>query len=75
MPHKSSVGINVMETTIKEESAEKASVPGIFIPDLEYRNLVSLFIEYCLAQHQAVSCFLQILADGVDKIHPACEQI
>lgn len=37
-----------MEIVIKGESVEKVSVLGIFILDLEYRNLVLFFIEYCL---------------------------
>lgn len=60
--------------SIKGGSAEKVRVPGISKLDLQHRNSLSLFIEYCVAQHQAVSCLFQILADGVDKIHPACEQ-
>lgn len=58
MLYKSLVGINVMEIVIKGESVEKVSVLGIFILDLEYRNLVLFFIEYCLVQYQVVSCFL-----------------
>lgn len=42
--------------SIKGRSAEQVCMPGIFIPDLVHRNLVSLFMEYCLAQHQAVKC-------------------
>ena len=45
-----------MQCLSKGESKEQVCMPGIFIPDLDYRNFIYLFIEYYLTQQYVVNC-------------------
>ena len=63
-----------MQCLSKGESTERVCMPGIFIPDLEYRNFIYLFIEYYLTQQYVVNCLYKYQQMGVGKIHRAYEQ-
>lgn len=71
-PHRSSVAVSVMKRLLKK-GCRKGMCARYFHSKLRAHGLVSLFIEYSLAQYQVVSCLSPIIADSIDEIHLAYE--
>lgn len=63
----------VSRVCLLKEGYRKGTCAPRFHSRLRAQDLVSLSVEYSSAQHQAVSCLLPIIADGVDEIHLAYE--